>query len=77
MSTTTSYTAPEAKQHSGFQGPEAKQHAYDSIKGAPGEGLFRIKGVDVDVSPLKESLTFAFSGRTAKNRFLKAPMTER
>lgn len=77
MATTTSYTAPESKTHSGFTGPEAKQYAHESTQGAPGEGLLRVKGADVDVSPLKESLTFAFSGRTAKNRFLKAPMTER
>ena len=40
-------------------------------------GHARIKSNSVDVSILKESITFAFSGRTAKNRFLKAPMTER
>jgi hypothetical protein len=42
-----------------------------------GNGTARIAGDKVDVSPLAEPLTFAFSGRTAKNRFLKAPMTER
>ena len=76
MATTTSYTAPSS-QHTGFTGPEAKQYAHESIEGAPGEGLLRIKAAEVDVSPLKKSITFAFSGRTAKNRFLKAPMTER
>ncbi|EME45535.1 hypothetical protein DOTSEDRAFT_62043 [Dothistroma septosporum NZE10] len=35
------------------------------------------KGPPVDTSRLKEPVTFPFSGRTAKNRFLKAPMTER
>lgn len=30
-----------------------------------------------DVSPLGRPLTFEFSGRTAKNRFMKAAMTER
>jgi len=30
-----------------------------------------------DASPLGKPLTFAFSGKTAKNRFLKAAMTER
>lgn len=77
MATTTSYTAAEAKTHSGFTGPEAKQYAHESIQGVEGEGLLRVKGGDVDISILKESITFAFSGRTAKNRFLKAPMTER
>lgn len=32
---------------------------------------------DVDVSPLAQPLVFEFSGKTAMNRFLKAPMTER
>lgn len=40
-------------------------------------GHARIESNPVDVSVLKEPITFAFSGRTAKNRFLKAPMTER
>lgn len=30
-----------------------------------------------DVSALAQPLKFEFSGKTAKNRFLKAPMTER
>ncbi|KAI1614248.1 hypothetical protein EDD37DRAFT_128270 [Exophiala viscosa] len=40
-------------------------------------GHLRAKSENVDVSVLNEPITFAFSGRTAKNRFLKAPMTER
>lgn len=40
-------------------------------------GRVRIKGDNVDFSPLGESITFPFSGKTAMNRFLKAPMTER
>lgn len=40
-------------------------------------GRLRINGDEVDVSILGESITFPFSGRTATNRFLKAPMTER
>lgn len=32
---------------------------------------------NADISVLSEPITFAFSGRTAMNRFLKAPMTER
>ncbi|KAI0400009.1 NADH:flavin oxidoreductase/NADH oxidase [Xylaria palmicola] len=37
----------------------------------------RIPAPDVDPSPLGEPLHFAFSGRTAPNRFLKGAMTER
>ncbi len=42
-----------------------------------GRGHLRAQSAPTDVSVLKEPVTFAFSGRTAKNRFLKAPMTER
>lgn len=31
----------------------------------------------LDISALAQPLKFEFSGKTAKNRFLKAPMTER
>ncbi len=37
----------------------------------------RFSSEAVDVSPLGAPLTFAFASRTAKNRFLKASMTER
>ncbi|KAI9851161.1 MAG: hypothetical protein M1838_004370 [Thelocarpon superellum] len=37
----------------------------------------RYESDDVDVSPLGQPLPFPFSGQTAKNRFLKAAMTER
>jgi hypothetical protein len=40
-------------------------------------GTYRLDAEAVNVSPLTEPITFEFSGRTAKNRFLKAPMTER
>ncbi|KAF9893418.1 hypothetical protein FE257_010730 [Aspergillus nanangensis] len=40
-------------------------------------GHIRMESQPIDTSPLQQPLTFAFSGRTAKNRFLKAPMTER
>lgn len=40
-------------------------------------GHARIPSRPVDVSILKAPITFAFSGRIAKNRLLKAPMTER
>jgi hypothetical protein len=57
--------------------PEAKNYPHESTAGGKNDGRLRIKGSEVDVSALKESITFPFSGRTAKNRFLKAPMTER
>jgi 2,4-dienoyl-CoA reductase-like NADH-dependent reductase (Old Yellow Enzyme family) len=44
---------------------------------AANRGHLRVRGFAVDTSILRESLTFPFSGRTVKNRFLKAPMTER
>lgn len=37
----------------------------------------RYQSENVDASPLGKPLKFEFSGRTAKNRFLKAAMTER
>ncbi|KAJ9133389.1 NADH oxidase 1 [Pleurostoma richardsiae] len=37
----------------------------------------RIPAEDVDVTPLAQPLKLEFSGKTAKNRFLKAAMTER
>ena len=37
----------------------------------------RYESEKVDISPLGEPLHFEFSGRTARNRFLKAAMTER
>ncbi|EGP89540.1 uncharacterized protein MYCGRDRAFT_69448 [Zymoseptoria tritici IPO323] len=40
-------------------------------------GLRRIPGEAVDTSVLASSITLPFSKRTAPNRFLKAPMTER
>jgi 2,4-dienoyl-CoA reductase-like NADH-dependent reductase (Old Yellow Enzyme family) len=40
-------------------------------------GHVRVQSSQADVSVLSQPITFAFSGRTAKNRFLKAPMTER
>ena len=61
----------------GYAPGEAKNFPHKSIPGSKDEGLLRYGGPGVDVSFLKEPLTFAFSGRTAKNRFLKAPMTER
>jgi hypothetical protein len=57
--------------------PESKNYPHDSTAPSAGEGKLRVRGEKVDVSILKESITFPFSGRVAKNRFLKAPMTER
>ncbi|KAK7723170.1 hypothetical protein SLS57_004728 [Botryosphaeria dothidea] len=37
----------------------------------------RFESENVDPAPLGQPLKFEFSGRTAKNRFLKAPLTER
>lgn len=37
----------------------------------------RYPSEDVDPTPLSQPLQFAFSGRTAPNRFLKSAMTER
>lgn len=42
-----------------------------------GKGHLRYASVPTDVSVLGEPIKFPFSGLTAKNRFLKAPMTER
>lgn len=52
--------------------PESKNYPHESTEGGQNGGRLRVEGPQVDVSPLKESITFAFSGRTAKNRFLKA-----
>ena len=61
----------------GYKPGEALNFHHKSNPGAKGQGLLRYGGPEVDVSPLKEPITFAFSGRKAMNRFLKAPMTER
>ncbi|KAK1052450.1 hypothetical protein LTR74_016510 [Friedmanniomyces endolithicus] len=57
--------------------PEAKSYPHESVISCGKDGKLRVKGPKADVSALGEPLKFAFSGRTAKNRFLKAPMTER
>ncbi|KAH7066117.1 hypothetical protein BKA63DRAFT_607955 [Paraphoma chrysanthemicola] len=56
---------------------EAQSYTHDTTKSGGRDGKFRVQGPKTDVSMLAESITFPFSGRTAKNRFLKAPMTER
>jgi 2,4-dienoyl-CoA reductase-like NADH-dependent reductase (Old Yellow Enzyme family) len=55
--------------------PEAKNYPHEIQPS--NNGRLRVAGPKVDTSPLAEPITFPFSGRTAKNRFLKAPMTER
>ncbi|KAK4962945.1 hypothetical protein LTR10_000572 [Elasticomyces elasticus] len=61
----------------GSASPEAKSYPHETVSYGGKDGKLRIKAPKVDVSRLAESITFPFSGRTAKNRFLKAPMTER
>ena len=41
------------------------------------QGHLRVDSQPADVSILGQPITFSFSGKTAPNRFLKAPMTER
>jgi len=57
--------------------PEAKNYPHESTPSGGKDGRLRVKGPTVNVSALQQPITFPFSGRTAKNRFLKAPMTER
>ncbi|KAF2032835.1 FMN-linked oxidoreductase [Setomelanomma holmii] len=56
---------------------EAQSYPHESTNAGGRNGKLRVQGAKTDVSGLAESITFPFSGRTAKNRFLKAPMTER
>lgn len=61
-----------------FNAPStADKSSAEKTNVASARGHLRAKSEQVDGSVLKEPITFAFSGRTAKNRFLKAPMTER
>jgi len=59
------------------------EHGKPSDKAEPpasngrSRGKLRLQSDAVDVSPLAESITFPFSGRTAMNRLMKGPMTER
>lgn len=56
---------------------EAKNYPHHSTSHPTGAGKLRVKGSDVNVARLAESIVLPFSGRVVKNRFLKAPMTER
>lgn len=57
--------------------PGVDPSGLSAVETASHNGVARIAGDEVDISPLAEPITFEFSGRTAPNRFLKAPMTER
>ncbi len=54
--------------------PEAKSYPHESVISCGKDGKLRVKGPKADVSALGEPLKFAFSGRTAKNRFLKVSL---
>ena len=54
---------------------EGAVHEKNSVHAS--RGHLRVQSKPADISILNESITFAFSGKIAKNRFLKAPMTER
>ncbi|KAF2228125.1 hypothetical protein BDZ85DRAFT_301069 [Elsinoe ampelina] len=57
--------------------PEAEAYPHETTSDAPDRGRLRVAGPKIDTAALGQPLTFAFSGRSAPNRFLKAPMTER
>jgi hypothetical protein len=51
--------------------PEAQSFHHESTPVGGRDGKLRVQGPHTDVSILNESITFPFSGRVAKNRFLK------
>ncbi|TKA29800.1 hypothetical protein B0A50_03164 [Salinomyces thailandicus] len=57
--------------------PEANNYPHESTPAGEGQGRLRVKGPKTDISALAKPIIFPFSGRTAKNAFLKGPMTER
>lgn len=57
--------------------PQPASSEHDKAPPESGQGHLRVHSDAVDTSSLREPITFPFSGRTAPNRFLKAPMTER
>lgn len=58
--------------------PEAENYPHSTTTHKEGNGRQRVKSDEnADISKLAESIEFPFSKRVAKNRFLKAPMTER
>ena len=57
--------------------PPAKPYR-STTTGLPGRGHSRVKGDgNVDTKLLSQPITFPFSDRTARNRLLEAPITER
>ncbi len=57
--------------------PDVEYLPHEEYDVAHQRGKERVKGNAVDTKILAEPITFHFSKRTAPNRFLKAPMTER
>lgn len=57
--------------------PDLNYLPHEEYDVAHQRGKERVKGDAVDIKVLAEPITFHFSERTAPNRFLKAPMTER
>lgn len=55
--------------------PASDSHVIRPVRSKAGHQ--RVAAGAIDPAPLAEPLTFTFSGRTTKNRFLKAPLTER
>ncbi|KAK8084661.1 hypothetical protein PG997_005932 [Apiospora hydei] len=78
---TTMATAVEYDAVTATGKPEAENYAHESVTPVdPRGGKLRVKGPALsqdELDILRQPLMFPFSGRTAKNRFLKAPMTER
>jgi 2,4-dienoyl-CoA reductase-like NADH-dependent reductase (Old Yellow Enzyme family) len=56
---------------------EAQSFPHKSTPSGGHDGKLRVQGLETDFSILNEPITFPFSGRVAKNRFLKASMTKR
>jgi hypothetical protein len=50
---------------------EAQSFPHKSTPSGGRDGKFRVRGPEIDVSILNEPIIFPFSGRVAKNRFLK------
>ena len=79
---TTASSGPDASGSSYAEGPTLTQTpspttVRDFASPGLGRGRMRVQGDIVNTKALRQPLTFAFSGRTAMNRLLKAPMTER
>ncbi len=57
--------------------PAPPNSEYPTVLENRGHEVTRMDGMHVNTATLQNPITFPFSGRTAMNRFLKAPMTER